>query len=490
MTKIRLAILFTILMLVISGCCPWTAPDDAEDALPGSKEETSPQEDAPPAEEEPEPPAEEEPEPPEEEEQEVLEGSLSSKGPWWIFSTPDGLFAVNPDGSGLTQFYSGPVNAPWARQILTSPDGKHLAYLVGDSYDAALKITGFPSLDLIADKPLITYDNDQDMDAMRAIVEQPSMAFSPDGRSLAFMGVIDGPTSDLYSYSLDTSEITNLTDGPSQAYQPVWSPDGNYIVHTGVSAFGTGAGFSMSGIWASEVETTDALSLYDPSGSGSERIISWVDDKTFVVYSWDAMCGMNNVRTFNIDTQESQILWPESFRAIAFNPSKDVAVISSNDGTCAPEGGVGFYLVPTNGSGAFRFLDDTGPQGIWSEEAELILFLSDLTSGVIAVDSMGQYIDLDMPQDAQAFPAVAPASRDLAWGGDSLWVGPLLGSIDNPPQEIFSESVYNVTWTPDGDAVMFFSGSSLYIANKPDFAPVLISDGLDNQNGYSGWLIP
>ncbi len=317
MARLRLAVLFTILMLVITGCCPWTAPKDMEDSSPDSEEETSIQGEAQPAEEEGESPEqesepqEEETEPADEEQEQVSDKTLSNGGPWWIFSTPDGLFAINPDGSGLTQFYSGPVNLPWARQILSSPSGGHLAYLVGESYDATLKITEFPSGDQIADISLITYDNDQDMDAMRAIVEQPSMAFSPDGQSLAFMGVIDGPTSDLYSYSLDTSEITNLTDGPAQAYQPVWSPDGKNVVHTGVDSFGTGAGSSMVGVWASVVETTDAVSLYDPSDSGSERIIGWVDDQTFIVYSWDPMCGMNNVRTFNIETKQSSVLWPE-----------------------------------------------------------------------------------------------------------------------------------------------------------------------------------
>ena len=151
---------------------------------------------------------------------------------------------------------------------------------------------------------------------------------------------------------------------------------------------------------------------------------------------------------------------------------------------------MGLYIVPTNGSGAFRFLEFSYPQVLWSEDASLFFVSSDFGAGVIAVDSNGQFIDLDMPQGAKVFPAVAPGSRDLAWGGDALWVGLLLGSIDNPPVEIFSEPVYSVTWTPDGESVLFFSGSSLYIAHKPDVTPLLIGDGLDNQDGYSVWLIP
>lgn len=422
--------------------------------------------------------------------QRIPDKPLSMEGPWWVFSTQDGLFATNPDGSGLTQFYFDPINSPWARQMLVSPHGGFLAYLAGESYDATLRINEFPYRTLITDTPLLSYRDELDMDAMRAIVEQQSMAFSPDGRSLAFMGVIDGPTSDLYLYSLDNYKITRLTDGPSQAYQPVWSPDGKYIVHTGVKSFGSGAGLSMAGIWASDAETGEAISLYDPSSSGSERIIGWVDNQTFVVYSWEIMCGSENLRTFNIETKESTALWAESFRAVAYDPVNKVAVLISNDGECSPDAGSGLFLIPTNGNAPFRFLEYPGSQVIWSKEAELFLVSGDSGSWVIAVDSNGQFIDLDQPEGAQGFPAVAPGTRDLAWTGDSLWVGSLLGSIDHPPLVIFDEPVYSVTWTPDGESVIFFADSGLYTARQPDFAPILIAEGLDNRNGYSDWLIP
>jgi WD40 repeat protein len=421
---------------------------------------------------------------------EIPETPLASNGPWYVFSTLEGLFAINPDGSGLTQFYADPINSPYPRQILVSPKEGYLAYIEGERYDAVLRINKFPEGTLITRTPLLSFSSDQDLDAMRAIVEQKSLSFSPDGRSLAFMGMIEAPTSDLYLFALDTFEVTRLTDIPSQAYQPVWSPDGKYIVHTGVRSFGTGAGYAMAGVWASHAATTDAISLYDPSGSGSENILGWIDNQIFIVYSWGFFCGEEDLRTFNIETKQSTVLWQESFRGVAFDPSNKVALLISNDGECGPEDGAGIYLVPTNGYAPLRVLENTGSQVIWSEDAGLFMASGDFGSWVIAVDSMGQFIDLDMPQSAQGFPAVAPGSRLLAWKGKSLWIGPLLGSIENPPEEVFNEPVYNVTWTPDGESVIFFANSGLYIAHQPDYTPILIADGLDNQNGYSDWLKP
>ena len=496
MKHVRNILFIIILGFVISSCSLFPETPAVEEAPAEPETDPPPTEELPLQEDTPARPTKAEPSTEEAvtdvpvETPEIPDMPLSDEGPWLIFSTPEGLFVMNPDGSGLTQFYFGPINSPWARQILISPHGGYLAYLVGESYDATLRINQFPWRTLITETPLLSYSDELDMDAMRAIVEQQSMAFSPDGQSLAFMGAMEGPTSDLYTYSLETYQITQLTDGPSQAHQPVWSPDGKYIVHTGVSSFGTGAGSTMSGVWASIVETTDAVTLYDPSGSGSERIIGWVDNQTFVVYSWDILCGSGNLRTFNIETQESSILWADSFRAAAFDPVNKVAVLISNDGECSPDSGAGLYHVPTNGNIPFRFLEFTGSQVIWSEEANLFLVSGVSGSGVIAVDSSGQFIDLDMPQGAEAFPAISPGTRDLAWSGDSLWIGALLGSIDNPPQEIFNEPVYTVTWTPDGESVIFFSDSGLYIAFQPDYTPILIAEGLDNRNGYSDWVSP
>jgi len=425
-----------------------------------------------------------------EEDQQIHSGQLSDVGPWWTFSTGEGFYATNPDSSGLTQFSKGPVRPRNPHQILAAPTDGHLAYLTGEGADAVLNITKFPDLTGVLQKPLFSDQGEPEMEAVRAILEIQSIAFSPDGRFLAFMGAIDGPTSDLYLYSLDTTETTRLTDGPSQAYQPAWSPDGKYIVHTGVSTFGTGAGLNMVGIWAVRTDDLEVLTLFDPSGSGSERIIGWVDDHTFVVYSWDAVCGPKDLRTFNIESKKVSYLWSESFRAVAFDPSNAVAVLSSNGGDCSPAGGAGFYRVPADGSAPMRILDETGPLVIWSQDANLFLASGDFGSWFIAIDSNGQFIDLDKPLEASVFPAVAPGSRDLAWTGKSLWIGPLLGSIDNPPQEIFSEPVYTVTWTPDGQSVIFFADSGLYIAHKPDYAPVLIDVDLDNRNGYSGWVLP
>ncbi len=431
----------------------------------------------------------------------IGDGELSREGPWWIFTTSQGLWAVNPDGTGLKQVSWQEFTPPFNNQIVIAPQGGTIAFLNGRDgiFDVTLRIIELPYPSMITEKPLTSAQSEPSADAMpgdasfeaiRAMVDLKSLAFSPDGEYLAFMGAINGPSSDLYVYSMQNMAETQLTDGPSQGIKPVWSPDGKYIVHASVSSLGTGAGYGMQGMWAARADDSDIITLFDPSGTGDQVVVGWVDERTFVVYSWNAMCGPNDLRTFNIETGESRVLWESTFQTIAFHPTEAVALLGVNDDyeACNPEQKLGLYLVPSDGTQPFKILGEDIYRAIWSQEADL--FFADTEFSVIAVDSLGQYIDLDVPAESWPFPAVAPTTRDLAWTGDGLWVGPLLGSIENPPMKIYNQRTYNVTWDPQGEYVLFFSDSGLYVAQKPEYIPILVAEGLDNHNGFSGWVMP
>jgi Tol biopolymer transport system component len=52
---------------------------------------------------------------------------------------------------------------------------------------------------------------------------QPS--FTPDGKSLLFVSVIDTTQADVYSYDFYSKKISQVTNTPESEYSPSWSPD-------------------------------------------------------------------------------------------------------------------------------------------------------------------------------------------------------------------------------------------------------------------------
>jgi len=425
--------------------------------------------------------------------QAIPDKPLSEDGPWLIIDSWQGLFAINPDGSGLTQFVEGMVESPYNDQFIGSQHGGYFAYQESseNEIDTTIHVVSFPSGKLIADIPLFTYSDDPDMNAFRAIRDGQSMAFSPDGRHLAFMGVIDGPTSDLYLYSIESGKLLQLTDGRTQGYQPVWSPDGKYILHTGADGFGTGAGFETKGIWTARADKDSVKTLYAPTPNTAEMIVGWVDDETFIVYSWSQPCGPNNLRTYNVESRKSAILWSEPFDDIALDSSSDTIVLISGDGSCAPEGGIGTYFIPIFNGNPRRVVEDTKPLVVWSPAGELFIISGgSFEEWALGVDTFGQIVDIDRPPDAYYYPVISPRSNYLFWTGQS----PHIGSIDNsiPTSTYFNESIQKAVWTPDGQAVIFVAESGLYIAHQPDFKAILISPDFKLQytDDYMEWLYP
>lgn len=428
---------------------------------------------------------------------------LSNEGPWWVFKTEDALWAVNPDGSGLRKLITEQNIVSNLRDGV-APRGGHLAYLTGIGTDnihgLTLTLLSLPSGESQIITPLTspeielaleTDQRDQAIEAALALTWTKSLDWSADGRRLAFMGVMEGPTSDLYIYSLDDDSTTRLSDGPTQAIRPIWGPLGDYILHAGVRSMGSGGGMNMVGFWAARDDGSEFKSLFDPSGSGDEIVVGWVDPETFVVFTW-TLTGNRNLRSINVETGETRVFFEGCFNEeLALNEPTGAVLLAVNEysANCIPGVLQGLYLVSTVSGQALRIVEDEAHYIRWSKEADLFLALTEY--GVLAVSTTGEFIDLDVPEGALWFPVVAPNTKLLAWTGEGgVWIGSLLGSIDHPPSQIFSERAGGAAWGPQGEHLLFVSGGALYVAHSPDFIPVLVAEGVISGGIESVWVSP
>ena len=413
-------------------------------------------------------------------------------GTWIILSTPDGLWRMRPDGTDLALYYerSPQVSISFTDQTV-SPDGRYLALLStsgSSQYDQpTLTIFSVLSGKVLQNIPLTTSETnpspdsmpgDPKLEAVRSIVEVESYAWSPDGSRLAFMGVLDGPSSDLYLVSPKSNEITRLTDGPTQVIRPVWSPDGRYIVHVAVGGLGTGAGYSVKGVWAAAADGSGTKLLYEPD-SGDEIVDGWLDDSRFVVHSWRVRCGEEDLRAVDVTTGEQQVLWKNAFSQVAVGRNSSSVLVGINTSSCDTDQGTGLLVIPDGGS-SFHVLEDDIVAMTWSPDAKLFFVLTEF--GMVAISPSGETIDIDTPIAVGSdydFPEVEPATHKLAWSSEEgVWISEITSGLDNPPRQIISGSAPFARWGPNTDTLFFSIDGDLYQAHGPQWEPVLISESL------------
>ena len=431
--------------------------------------------------------------------------ALSSEGPWWVFHTTMNLWAVNADGSGLTPLTDPNTLSPAPRtyRLSPSPKGGWLAFIEIETGDSPappeLKIVHLPDLQVVSvarlhpDTPMDRDDPDA-YDRWQAAGTANTLAWSPDGTRLAFNAVIDGKSGDLYVYDIVSQSLIRLTDGPTESVFPAWSPDSRWVVHGAVwrlNLQSSGAGYDYAGIWAAKADASDVALLFETQITGFERVIGWLGNSTVLMDTAtpneNLSCPYRDLRSINLDTRESQVIFHGPYAVSAFSPEDMVVLLSVTGASgCEQNLSPGVYLLDlASGQPPQPVVEDTAREATWSDEARLFFVSTDF--GVLAVSTSGQFIDLLQPEGISGLPIAAFGSRRLAWSGESLWIGTLQDNLESPPQKIYPFRVFKASWSPDGQYLLFSDGTNLYAASEPDFEP--------QQRANTGvnapvWLLP
>ncbi len=435
-------------------------------------------------------------------------------GGWLLFSsstdgvTIDSLWLASADGSQVRPLVTGQaIVVPWDWNLsqAVSPDGRYLAFITTSDYatlhgltlqlvslpdGAATIVTRLTSdqTEPRSEQPM----DDPNVEIVRALTEVNSLAWSPDGQQLAFMGAMSGPSSDLYVYSLSDGSIRQLTNGPSQGIRPLWSPDGQWIIHAGVSSLGSGAGYSMEGVWAAAADGSEVKTLYTPTG-GDEQWVGWMTSQALLVYTWRPSCGPMELRQIDIVTGEVTSLWDQCFTDVAYDPASGATLLVVDE-----------YIAEWNedqSAGVFRMnVGELGAVSLWDGpaydvwwDANASLFFARISEGaLLAITPAGEVRRLSGPRDARV--VVAPDGQTAAWVGFGwneaapwgLWVGPL----DGEPQQ-FSDQPFNfAAWSLDGSHLLVLDESALYVATPPDYAPRQVATGFTPRNWQPLWIAP
>lgn len=325
--------------------------------------------------------------------------------------------------------------------------------------------------------------------AINAIRDYESVAWQPgDGRLLAFVAAIDGPTADLYLYDTQTKEISRLTDGPSQAVLPIFSLDGRYILHYGVSwvpPFGGAIGGHnrLDGVWAVEVSSGDIITLPKPEGS-SPHFVGWQDDSHYITYDTSEDCGAQNLRSVDVASGETISIMNFNFGYyIALSPEKGTLFISSA-GECTNSLDEGAYILFPDQDTPNKILEERIWGAEWLPESQVFQAYPE---ALLSPD--GEILYYPPVYDHSFNPAISTVGFE-AWEVIEDQKGRVEVRVPGGDwHSIFEGSVDVLIWDPiTGENLMIVRrDGSLYTASYPDFTTFKQGD-LGGRVNQAVWL--
>jgi hypothetical protein len=286
---------------------------------------------------------------------------------------------------------------------------------------------------------------------------------------MAFIGAADGRSTDLYIFELSGRRVRRLTTGSNQAAAPVWSPDGQWIVHQELGEAG-----QVTALWADSAYYGEMRRLDTPAGaSQGESILGWSPPEALIAYSQTAEGG-RRLREIPLHVRWAYSVYKGPFEAAALDPVSHAVAVIHSQATGSPNGlTAGLYRF-----GAYdRPLEpELVEAGEWREVAWWP------RPGVFAAGGAQAALTLGLDGEVTLFPGV----QHLAPSPDGRWVvvwsdagGLSLAQPDGKiMQQVGPDPVGALAWLPDSSGVVYQSGNQLYRAVFPLMMPERIEGGV------------
>ncbi len=411
--------------------------------------------------------------------------SLNAHGPYILFKGQGGIWITNPDGGFATRISAYDVQGDLRHAI--SPAGDKMALVVSTEQGLDLVLVTIPSGETETITHLIRISPEEKANAVSAksfvlyaIRDYDSVAWQPGrGDLLAFIGAMKGPSADLYLYDTHSKEIKQLTNGPSQAVLPAWSPDGKYILHFGVSwvqplGGAIGNANQLDGAWSVQVSDGKVITLPKPV-STYPTFVGWQDASHFLIYDVDETCSRNTLRSVDVPSGKSAALMKKSFyTGIALSPQNGALLFSGNDAAGCPNAlGDGVYLLLPGQTTPTKLLDKIAYEGRWLPESGVFLAYPE---ALISADGSTRY---EPPvYEASYNPAVSTKGYQ-AWEVIQNQQGRAMVRIPGGEwQKVMDGMVKQLIWdSATGETLLIaLEDGSLYAASFPDFTPRLVGN--------------
>lgn len=403
--------------------------------------------------------------------------SLESGGPWMMMRTSTGFLFVD---SNATEFGFIPIPPPftsgWAHP---APTGGKVGLVFSNSSENLKELQVFSLIEnrVIYEQDLLAYQGesltveleqkqaaeDFELDRKTAVGR---LAWSSDGKQLAFVSSHLGPSPDVYVLDIETEEVTQITSDRSHEVGLDWAPGDVYIFFAGVDKLFVnyaGSGFSGWNFYAARPDGSEVIDAGEGlQNRGGEAVVGWYADNQVLMVSGYGTCGLFDLRRLDIESGETQMVWEGQLDGIAYAPeSKQVLVWQSalppKSKECGSKSEAGLYRLDLPGGSPEKILEFPENAGVTANysEAGNIFMIEVSTPGMpstwMTVEENGTIEEFSFLE-----PVFSPDGSKYALIGSeagSLQVYRADGKRDVLIQ--LGEVVFP-TWTPDGTALFFF----------------------------------
>jgi WD40 repeat protein len=439
------------------------------------------------------------------------EPGLRTDGPYFGYfrdvpGRSDIQFVLTDADGGGRKVFDLPKNVTDASPMGTqyvSPDGKWLAFYTGyagtphkedtqTTFDLTLNLFNLETGETQVVTPLLSHDypnnfavaineiNDPDglirPEALRAAFLSGirSLAWSPDGKYLAFAGQMDGLSSDLYLYDMTTREIRLLSSNEEELQWIEWSPDGKWILekHTLSSSPYTEGKASVVAVNNSIVHILESL----VSGY-------WLNSHVILMYGFGGFQqDRQQMRLVDITTGKITEIWRDNFARYKLDPTGKWIAIDGFSGGCTIDEKLGMDC-------NVKLINLKSPQKSYVPEPvfEVVVpgfarFLRAPDGTIIASPNSMIAASPDVQYWVEiVYHDVKIYTQDLT----------LVKEISIPFQgaEVNLDSPYAVQWSPDSSSLTLVYGKrsySRYFVNIPSGKVKLVDTDLSRISG--GWF--
>lgn len=410
---------------------------------------------------------------------------LNPTGPYILYTGAAGTWLSNPDGSFLTRLADlGLEEGGLDFSRLISPQGDRLALIVSNDKGIDLMEVRIPggetkTIAHLIDITRAEFNSDPRSEkaiAAHVIDSNDNLAWQPgEGRFLAFVGALNGPTSDLYVYDTQSGKIIQLSDGPLQALSPSWSPDGKYILYTEDDGQSTSDSEVVSpdehvdGVWAVRVADRETITQPTPKGIAF-LLLGWQDDRHYITYESNygtgKRCSFENLRSVDVVSAETVPITDLEIKDyIAYSPENG-AILFTGTPACEGSAGKGTFLLLPGQTQPAKLLEEEASEVLWMPESRVFFVYP---QGLFSPDGKTRY---DPPVPGNSFQPALSQKGYQAW--EVILNGQSYLEIKAPEanwQQIAVEGpVDQMLWDPaSGEMLLMIISGKLYAAAYPDF---------------------